>query len=239
MKKLGIIFFLLIYLISVSADTYYNKHVFQGKENISYKNVDLFKYILDKTSSKPTECGVMIVFTTANDGAETANKVLMKLNKYYKFYKKVCDGNKVYSVEFNGDCIEGYIQSVQYKKYDMITLNVIKRGTSYELQDMKTNITKCIPLNSGKYKCFEYIKAKVGDGNTKILNNQIKKILEYWDTCNIKTLPLAQGYTNTAYTGRYETIQNNGELIDFNYAVMKYDMGTYIIMGTPEIMAVY
>ncbi|WP_368489554.1 hypothetical protein [Clostridium sp. BJN0013] len=245
MKKRGIIFFLLIYLISfqcyleVPVNGCYNKRIFQKGYSTSLEKVDLFKDILDRTHSHPTECGGMLVFTTTNYGEKTANEIFTKLDEYYKLNKKVCKNNQMYSVDFNNSYIEGYIQSVKYEDYNIITINVIQKSNVYELKNIKNNLNECVPKEAKKCRYFQYVKAKVEYGKVEALNKQIKEILEYWDACNIKTVALQEGYTNTAYTHRYESIQSNGDLIDFNYAVMKYDMETYIIMGTPEIMTAY
>lgn len=245
MKKLGIIFFLIIYLISfqcylgVSVNSYYNKQIFKREDSTSLEKVDLFRDILDRTHSYPTECGGMLVFTTTSYGEKTANKIFMKLNEYYKLNKNVYKNDQMYSVDFNNDYVEGYIQSVKYEDYNIVTVNIIQKSNVYELKNIKNNLNKCIPKEVKKYKYFQYVKAKVENGKVETLNKQIKEILEYRHACNIKTVTLQEGYTNTAYTHRYESIQSNGDLIDFNYAVMKYDMDTYIIMGTPQIMAAY
>ncbi|MFL0195542.1 hypothetical protein ACJDU8_08200 [Clostridium sp. WILCCON 0269] len=245
MKKIGIIFFLLLCLVffqcylGVPVNGYYNKQILQEGFSSTGEKVDLFRNILDSTNSKPTECGVMAVFTTEGSGEKAVDEISIKLDKYYKLNKKVSKNNEAYSIYFNNDSIDGYIQSVNYENYNVITVNIIKICSTYELEDIKSNIKMCLSGQAEKCRYFEYVKAKVEKGNVDAINKQVKSILEYWNTCNIKTIPLEDGYTSTAYTGRYESIQSEGNLIDFNYAVMKYDMGTYIIMGTPEIMETY
>lgn len=244
MKKLGITFFLIIYLISfqcyfgTSVNSYYDKHIFQG-DIISLQKVDLFKDILEKTHSYPEECGGMLVFTTDNCGEKTVEDIFIKLNEYYKLNKKVCKNDEIYSLDFNSSYIEGYVQSVKYEDCNVVTINIIQKSNVCQLKNIKTILNKCIPRKIKKYKYFQYVKARVENGNAEILNEQIKGILTYWHTYNIKTVTLQNGYTSTAYTGRYDSAENGGEKVDFNYAVMKYSKDTYIIMGTPQIMAVY
>ena len=243
MKKPGIIFFLIIYLMSfrcylgIPVNGYCDKYMFQG-DTVSLEKVDLFKYILDKTHGCPKECG-MLIFTTDNCGQKTVEDIFIKLNEYYKLNKKVYKNAEIYSLDFNNRYVEGYVQSVKYENYNVVTINIIQRSNMYEFKNIKNTLNKCIPKKIKKYRYFQYVKARVENGNTEVLNEQIKEILTYCHACDIKTVTLQGGYTNTAYTGRYNSVENGGEKIDFNYAVMKYGRDTYIIIGTPQIMVTY
>jgi hypothetical protein len=88
-------------------------------------------------------------------------------------------------------------------------------------------------------KYYFYLKSKVKENNLSLVNDKINKILKNSGAKNIDTVEINKGFSTVAYTKRYETVKNNGLLMDFNYAVTSYNSGNYIIIGTPTIKETY
>ena len=239
MKKLKILSCLLVlifsfqYYVCASGDNLYVKSISNVKET------DMFKNILEKTNSTPVENGIMATFNTHSDKEKVVNEIFKVLTRYSEYNKKIWRNNKIYCIEFNGYCAEGYVEGVENENYNIITVNIIRKCSQYKLQDLKSMVDKSLSGRKEKCKYFEYVKAKTQKQDVSSVNSEIKNILNYYGASDIKTIALEEGYSSTAYTHKYEPIQSGTGLIDFNYAVVKYDTGTYIIMGTPEIMVTY
>ncbi|CAB1253965.1 conserved hypothetical protein [Clostridiaceae bacterium BL-3] len=244
MKNIKILFCLLLCIFSFQ---YYVKAYGSSVGSLSFpknivlneKKADLFKYILDDTHSSPEECNVMAVFSTDEQGEKVVNRIFQNLLEYEKLDKKVLRNNGLYSIEFGHSYINGYIESVQYENHNIITVNVVEKCDDYELPYLKNMVEECLSNVGEKCQYYQYVKAKVQMGNVTTVNRKLEDTLKNIGTSNIKTVPLNQGYSSTAYTHMFDPIQSNGDLIDFNYSVVKYSTGIYIIMGTPEIMTTY
>jgi hypothetical protein len=90
------------------------------------------------------------------------------------------------------------------------------------------------------------LKARIGENSADEsiediyeVNEKIIKLLESHSTKNIETVNINNGLSTVAYTKNYDAMVNNNKLIDFNYAVCNYSSGSYIIIGTPEIIITY
>lgn len=209
------------------------KSVFNGKET------DMFKNILERTNSTPVEYGIMATFNISSGKEKVVDGIFKVLTKCNKCNKKVWRNNKIYCIEFNGSYAEGYVEGVENENCNIITVNIIRKSSQYKLQDLKSMVDRSIGDRKEKCRYFEYVKAKTQKQDVSSVNSEVKNILKSYGTSDIKTIALEEGYSSTAYTHKYEPIQSGTGLIDFNYAVVKYDTGTYIIMGTPEIMVTY
>jgi Tfp pilus assembly protein FimT len=104
---------------------------------------------------------------------------------------------------------------------------------------MKDRLEKIISDYKVNAKYFQYLKAKLPNNNIKYDNNKVLELLKGYDSTNINTVKLENGYSTTAYTKMYNSMESNGQLIDLNYALSKYSSGSYIIIGTPEINVTY
>jgi hypothetical protein len=128
---------------------------------------------------------------------------------------------------------------MQYENHNVVTVNIIKHDNSNSLEDLRNKLEKYIGNKYSNVRYFQYLKCKMQSGDVYSTNKQILKLLKDHRASNINTIDLENGYSTTAYTKQYDSIQSNGKLIDFNYAVCKYSSGNYIIIGTPEILVTY
>lgn len=245
MKNLKILSCLVILLFSfqcyvcASEDNLGIKSILSEKSVSNKGNTDMFKNILQRTNSVPEEYGIMVTFNTFGNREKAVYEIFNILNKYNGYNKKILRDNKIYCIEFNGSYAKGYIEGVENENFNIITVNIIRKCSQYRLQDLKSMVDGCLSNRKEKYRYFEYVKAKTQSQDVSTIDNEVKNILKYYGSSNIKTIALEEGYSSTAYTHEYDPIQSDGELIDFNYAVVKYNTGTYIVMGTPEIMVTY
>ncbi|HBC96367.1 MAG TPA: hypothetical protein DC034_06185 [Clostridium sp.] len=226
------------YYVKAYGNTLGNLNFSRSITAVEKKN-DLFKDILDETHGVPRECNLMVIFSTDKPGEKTVDGIFQKLLKYGDFKGKYLNNNKTYSVEFNGGDISGYIESVQYEGHNIITVNILEKSVNYNLPHLKNTITECLPGGEGKYRYYQYVKARIQSGRTAAVNEKIESVLKCMGTSDIKTVLIDHGYSSTANTHMFDPIQSGGNLVDFNYSVVKYPSGIYIIMGTPEIMTTY
>lgn len=203
------------------------------------KQVDFFKEILVKTNSEIKEYGVTAVFITKENRESVCNNLLKKLGIYDSYNTKVLKNENTYCVEFEKNNVSGYIETMQYENHNIVTINFTKKDKNNDLNHLKDNLKKSIEDKRINVKYFQYLKAKLPNDDINSVNNEVSSFLKNYGATNIDRIQLDNGYSTTAYTKTYDSIQNNGKLIDFNYAVCKYSSGGYIIIGTPEINVTY
>ncbi len=207
--------------------------------SLANKNSDLFDDILKNTNSKTVEYGITAVFTTDENGEKLCEDILKKLGFSHKNGESVLKNEKIYCIEFGKNNVNGYIETMKYENHNVITINMVEKDGKNGLKEMKNKLQKCTEDKSVTVKYFDYLKSKISDDNIDGTNNKVLKTLKSRGASNINASKLENGYSVTAYTGKYDVIQSNGKLIDFNYAVCKYSSGNYIILGTPEIIVSY
>ena len=203
------------------------------------KSSDLFDDILKKTNSKTIEYGVTAVFSTDENRESVCNDILKKLDFYDGWNTNVLKNEQAYCVEFGKNNINGYIEIMHYENHNVVTINIVKKDDKNSLGELKNKLQLCLADKKVSVKYFMYLKSKMENNDIEITNKEIVKILKGNGVTDINSVSLENGYTTTAYTKRYDSIESNGKLIDFNYAVCKYSSGSYIIIGTPEIIVTY
>ncbi|MGH4138505.1 YwmB family TATA-box binding protein [Clostridium sp.] len=208
---------------------------------------DLFDEILIQTKSKIVEYGLETTFKTQENPKEICNKLIDKLELDNSEIKlNVVENDNFYCIDFLGKNIKGYIESSKYSNEEVVTINISKIGSENDLQSLKSKVSNCIGDREENIKYFQYLKAKIPYTATKLgvkdinlLNEKIIKILKSHGTENIETVKIYNGLSTVAYTKKYDEKLNNNKLTDFNYAICNYSSGSYIIIGTPEIITTY
>lgn len=203
------------------------------------KNTDLFNEILILTNSTTTEYGITSTFNTESSNDDIPNYVLKSFGFCGKFDKKELKDRRGYCIEFGDNYLNGYIETIKYEDHNVVTVNVVKRDNKNNLEDLKNNLQKCLKDKKINAKYFEYLKAKSTNVNIEEINNQVLSLLKNYRAVNINTISLENGYSTIAYTKNYDSIQSNNKTIDFNCAVCKYSSGSYVIIGTPELIVTY
>jgi hypothetical protein len=207
--------------------------------SMAQKNIDLFDEILKITNGNTIEYGVTATFTIENNHEDISDNILKDLGFYNGLNKKTLNNQRGYCLEFGKDNVNGYIENIRYENYSVVTVNIIKEDNKNNLKDLQNKLQQCFKDHNINAKYFEYLKAKVADNGIENINKEILTLLKNHKATNVNTIQLENGYSTTAYTKIYDSIQSDSKTIDFNYAICKYSSGSYIIIGTPEIIVTY
>lgn len=202
-------------------------------------NSDIFDDILKRTHSDTVEYGITAEFTTDENREDICNDILKGLDFYDGWSTNTLNNPQAYCVEFRKNNVNGYIETMHYENHSIVTINIVKKDNKNSLEELKSKLQQCLGDRKVNVKYFMYLKAKVPNDDINLTNKDILKILREHGATNINTISLQNGYSTTAYTKRYDSTESNGEKIDFNYAVCKYSSGSYIIIGTPELIITY
>lgn len=203
------------------------------------KDTNLFEESLMRVKGKTIEYSITSNFTTEENGEEISDYILRSLNFYDGLNESILKNGKVYCVEFEKNDVSGYIETTTYENHNFVTVNIVKKDDKNDLEDLKNKIHDCLKNKQIHAKYFQYLKAKIPSDNIADANKEILMLLKKYKASNINTIELENGYSTTAYTRNYDSTQSDGKSIDFNYAVCKYSSGSYIIIGTPEIIVTY
>lgn len=207
----------------------------------SYANnkQDLIDVMINNCNGIVEEYGITVSFNVKGNMKKICNNILYKLNFDYSGVDKITENNKLYCLEIKNQNINGYIESINYDNYNVVTLNLTKKDNVNNLANFKNNILKALGENYNSRTYFMYIKAKVNSEDLEHINTKLEGVIREQGGKDIQTVQLENGFSSTANTKRYLPIKSNGRLIDLNYSVCKYSSGINIIIGTPEILTSY
>ncbi|WMJ79667.1 YwmB family TATA-box binding protein [Clostridium sp. MB40-C1] len=216
--------------------------ILNHKISYGYKNLDLFSCILDESKGCVEECGVKTHFKTYKNGQELHNDFITQISKEYKNYsEKISRDKGNIIIRFQDEHSEGHIEFNNDSEEKNVSLQIIQKNHQNNTQDLKDKIEKLTShMTKEKTLWWIYLKAKLNDkDNISCINEKIVNHLESEGITALSTIKIQNGYSSSAYTGKYKPIKNGDKLIDFNFAVCKYSSGNYIIIGTPEIFVPY
>lgn len=227
-NKLFILSLTLIMLFGGSNESY----SFQGK------NVNVFNEIVTELQGNIEEYGLRTVIHTKEESEAYCLELLKKLN-IKEAVTSITKEDSVYSIEFNGDDTYGYIENMNYDNYNVVTINIAKKANINGIDDLKELIERALGENHREAKYFQYLKAQFSNKDIYKANESIETLLKQYGASDIETVEIENGYSSTAYTGKYPPVKTGGRHIDFNYALCSYTSGSYVIIGTPIITAAY
>ena len=210
-----------------------NGRILQAKET------DLLDEIINKTGSNVVEYGVSASYITNDMGIEALKDTLRTLGYYDSNNVKISEKENVYTIDFIKANTYGYIEAANENNQIYVTIDVKEKSTINNINTLKKNIEDAVDKTHKNVKYYLYLKSKIEENNLSIVSNEIKKILIDRGAKNIDTVEVNKGFSTVAYTKKFETIKNNGRLMDFNYAVTSYNSGNYIVIGTPTIKETY
>lgn len=153
--------------------------------------------------------------------------------------KVTINDNKVYCREFENGDIYGYIESRKDGDVNKINLFIRKISEKGDINNLENQVRSSMDKKAANITFYKYIKAKISKDDVKITQNKIENYLKDIGSRNVSTVEINRGFSTVAYTNKYTPISDNGNLIDFNYAVIKESDGNYIILGTPIIGITY
>ena len=200
---------------------------------------DLLDEIINKTGSTVVEYGVRASYVTNDLEIDTLKDTLKTLGYYDSDSMDISVKEGIYTIDFIKGNTYGFVESVNENDQFFITIDIKEKSTINNINILKKNIENVVNKKHKSAKYYLYLKSKIKENNLSKVNNEIKKVLNGIGASDIETVGIDKGFSTVAYTKRYETIKNNGRLIDFNYAVNSYNSGNYIIIGTPTIKETY
>ena len=112
-------------------------------------------------------------------------------------------------------------------KYTYVEITLINKNAKYTTVDLKTILQKLENKKSENKQYFFYYEGKEKEQDN---NYSIDKLANENNIQKINLLNINNGYTGTGYL-------SNGDKI--NFALIKYNTGSHIIIGTPIIFATY
>ena len=112
-------------------------------------------------------------------------------------------------------------------KYTYVEITLINKNPKYTTANLKSILQKVENLKVENRQYFFYYEGKEKDLDN---NYSIDKLASENHIQDPYLLKIANGYTGTGYL-------NNGDKI--NFALIKYNTGSHIIIGTPIIFATY
>lgn len=194
-------------------------------------NVDIFNKIISLTNSNIEKVCVETIYSLEEEFDNYYEKINCQLNFNSNNMSNYIDYKNNY-IEFKIDNIKGILENIDYNKR-LIKLTLIEDSKENTINNLK-KLTENI-LGKNYINQYSYIKTKLLDKNIKNLNNEIKKYLKDYKAENFNTIKLDNGYSTVCNTKLYKSKTIGDTCYDFQFAVMKYNSGNYLIMGTPEI----
>lgn len=206
--------------------------------NLSFakKNTDIINKIIESANGCTVEYGIRANFEIDENGEKYCLNLLKKLNLSDSVIN-ISKNGKYYSVDFESEAVNGYIEYSDYDNHNLVSLKIVRIDNENRLDELISTINSAINKKDIKY--FQYLKAKVSEGDTEKVNNEIINMLRTKNTSNISTVKLRNGTSTVAYTKQFIPVKDNGKLVDLNFAVCSYGSGNYLIIGTPIIIEAY
>ncbi|WP_291579323.1 hypothetical protein [Clostridium sp. UBA6640] len=225
-KRKRIVSFLIMAIVIIN----FNIFLSQAKER-----VDVFNEVLSITNSKIVEASITTTFKSNKDYDYYYKNLLLLLREYTtSMEEKTIYDNSNYR-EFKFDNIYGYIEKVCYKDETLITINLVEKTNENKLEDLKGVLDKILLEHAYNVQYYLQIKSMLEENDLETVNCSIINALENRKTTGLSTVNLNNGYSTICNTKNYIAKRVNDELIDFQFAVVRYSSGNYLIMGTPEI----
>lgn len=209
--------------------------------NISVKGNDikLFDDIIELNNGSIEEVGVRATFNIGDYGKEAMKKVFDELSikdvESVEFSKD--HGNDI--LKFRGENVSGSIENLKEEKGSTIVLNITEKTSINNIEEIKDNIRKSITSSNKNIKYSYYIKSKLSTSDVADTNKKILNYLTDIGSTNLDSIEINNGFSTVGFTKHFDSIDNGGKLIDFNYAVVTYSSGTYMLLGTPILMIPY
>lgn len=205
--------FILVFLIAFFSGTV----SCVGKLNIGMDKIEEITLSL----SEFYENGAKIQYETNSNKYIELRSIQNNIKKFYKSDAKITDDQIVV------DFIEGNIKANVYNNdgKTSVEIEIINYNKEKKISNLMKELTEFQNKNSENIRYFQYVKGKVNN-----VEGALQGVKKTQEIRNIDTLDIHNGYVGTANIC-------NGERV--NFAVNKYDTGSYLIIGTPIIFTTY
>jgi hypothetical protein len=213
--KFSIVIFILLSFLNIGA---ISNEVSNGKNSFS---------ILEKNITNISEFqenGAKLQYKTS----DSIEKEIFRIKEYLNYningsYREI-NKNQFEMINKNFDA---NIKMWCEDKYTYVEITLINKNAKYTTGDLKTILQKLENKKSENKQYFFYYEGKERESDN---NYSIDKLATENNIQKINLLDINNGYTGTGYL-------SNGDKI--NFALTKYNTGSYIIIGTPIIFATY
>lgn len=225
-KRKRTVIFLIVTIVIIN----FNIFLSQAKER-----TDVFNEILSITDSNIVEVSITTTFKANKNYDYYYENLLLLLREYTtSIEEKTIYDNSNYR-EFKFDKIYGYIEKTCYKDETLITINLVEKTNENKLEDLKGVLDKVLSEHAYNVQYYRQVKSMLEEKNLQTINYSIINALKNKKAIGLNTVKLNNGYSTICNTKNYVAKRVNDELIDFQFAVVRYSSGNYLIMGTPEI----
>lgn len=207
---------------------------------VSSKNMDVIDGIAKYTKGTVVEYGADFKADINNFSNDDLDKIIKNIHECKNLKLDKIYNDNTYCINIIGTNINGYIESTRKSSGYSINLELIIRDSKNNLDNLVSEIKNIDLFKNNGVKVFRYMKVKAENTeNIEIINNKIIDFLKSRHAGNISTIKLNDAYSTTAYMGNEDYIVRGNKAADINIAVCRYSSGTYIIIGTPEIIISY
>jgi len=185
---------------------------------------------------------------------ESIESISLKISKNLGFTDKIAShrsifkgDNNFYRMEYDDSSIKGYVEAASNAQGIQITIDLEEVTNCISVDSLKERVSSALDklcreesYTLDKNLCFyDYVKVQLNEVDAANLNQSCIAILKKHKASNVHTINISNGFGTTAYTGGKNTVKNLGKAIDFNYAVVTYSSGSYLIMGRPILTINY
>ncbi|MDO4535313.1 MAG: hypothetical protein Q4B63_05835 [Clostridium perfringens] len=175
------------------------------------------------------ESGLKVSFSTNKD-LEEILKSINKLDLLYldnTLYEDNVLEDKFYFEKINEDNSIKVLIGKE-KNYN-IEIEIIDKKNMININLLKKELNK-LSKDAYNFNYFTFVKGKLANQSNYELENSLFNILDCYNIQNKSSILLENGLTGIF------TVQ---ERLKFNYSIMNYNNGTYLIMGSPIIFITY
>jgi hypothetical protein len=170
------------------------------------------------------ENGVKLQYKTREDAKEEIERIKKQLNCNIDGTYKEINKNQfqILKGDFHID-----IKTWEENKYNYFEIKLVNKNPKYKTLYLKDMLKKIEDEKSYDTQYFLYYNGKKAKGD---INYYLDKLLNEDGVQKTNILEITNGYAGTGNL-------RNGER--FNFALIKYDTGSNIIIGTPTIFELY
>jgi len=196
------------------------------------KQDQLFDKIVKLAQGNIEEVGINLSFNVDQDEKDVVEKIFSKLgfDNIDNVEKSTDHGN--YSISFSGKKINGSIVNIKDTNSNSIVLNISEKSSFNNAKELKDNILKSLNLSNKNVKYSYNIKARILSHNISNINDKLQNFLKDNGSTNINSVKISNGFSTVAYTKQFDSINNGGNTIDLNYAIVSYSSGNFILTRT-------
>lgn len=197
---------------AISNDIYNTKNLFNNLEN-NIVNISEFE-----------ENGVKLQYKTKENIEKEISRIKENLIKYVNGSCKKLEDNE-YEISTSDFKID--IKMWDEGNYNYAEISLINKNSKYSTMDLRRVFEK---LETNKMEDKQYFLYYKGKDKSIDKNYMLDKLKSVSNLQQVKYLKINNGYAGTGYL-------NDGGKV--NFALMEYNTGSHIVIGTPIIFTTY